>query len=68
MKTRTVVGWKAWVGAARLRAEVEVGSVNEKRVGMVETANRNQWMRFKGCKSDCAQRTIIRLGRCHTNR
>jgi hypothetical protein len=51
LKTRTVVGWKAGVGA-RLRAEAEVGSVIG-RVWMVETAHKSQWMEPKDAKRLC---------------
>jgi hypothetical protein len=51
LRTRTVVGWKAGV-VARLRADVEVGSVIG-RAWMVETAYRSQWMRSTDAKRLC---------------
>ena len=46
--TRTVVGWKAGMGA-RLRAEPEVGSESG-RVWMVETVYGSQWMGSEDAK------------------
>jgi hypothetical protein len=54
--TRTVVGWKAGMGA-RLRAEPEVGSESG-RVWMVETVIWESMDGIRGCKATVAQRTM----------